>query len=102
MTTQFIGKPILRKEGREKVTGHAEYVDDMSLPGMLHGVTVRSPVPRGRLQAIRFPAGIPWDEITIVKARDVPGKNYVALIENDQPCLAAEAINHAEEAVVLL
>jgi CO/xanthine dehydrogenase Mo-binding subunit len=102
MTTQFIGKPILRKEGREKVTGHAEYVDDMSLPGMLHGATVRSPVPRGRLQAIRFPAGIPWDEITIVTARDVPGKNYVALIENDQPCLAAEAINHTEEAVVLL
>lgn len=102
MTSRFIGQPILRTEGRAKVTGRAEYVDDISLPGMLHGVTVRSPIARGRLREIRFPAGIPWDEITIVTASDIPGKNYVALIENDQPCLAAEAINHTEEPVVLL
>src|SRR5215203_4574843 len=97
-----IGKPVPRKEGRAKVTGAARYVDDLSLPGMLHGVTVRSPAPRGRITAIHFGAGLPWDEFTVVTARDVPGANYVALILNDQPYLADRVVNHAEEPVLLL
>ena len=106
----LVGKSIPRKEGRKKVTGQALYVDDLKLDGMLHGVTVRSSVPRGRIRSISFdqPAAttdernIPWDEFTIVTAKDIPGENYVALILNDQPYLAAEVVNHPEEPVVLL
>src|SRR5438552_4144433 len=85
-----IGKPIPRKEGRQKVTGQALYVDDLSFPNMLHGVTVRSSVPRGRIKNISFAGEIQWDEFTIVTAKDIPGENYVALILNDQPYLADE------------
>ena len=102
MTNPSIGRSIPRKEGREKVTGRARYVDDMTLPGMLFGATVRSPIARGRLRGIRFGEGLPWDEITTVTAKDIPGKNSIVLLEDDQPCLAAELVNHAEEAVVLL
>jgi CO/xanthine dehydrogenase Mo-binding subunit len=97
-----IGQSIPRKEGRAKVTGQARYVDDLKLPGMLHGVTVRSPSPRGVIRDIRYGPGIPWDAITIVTARDIPGANVVALITDDQPYLAAERVNHAEEPVLLL
>ena len=97
-----IGQSIPRKEGRAKVTGQALYVDDLALPGMLHGVTVRSPVARGRIRDIRFDPAIPWDEFTIVTAADIPGRNVVALILDDQPYLAAGRVNHAEEPVVLL
>jgi CO/xanthine dehydrogenase Mo-binding subunit len=69
----LIGKPVPRKEGREKVTGAARYVDDLRRDGMLYGTTVRSPVARGRIRDIRFGDGIPWDEIVVVTARDVPG-----------------------------
>jgi CO/xanthine dehydrogenase Mo-binding subunit len=99
---QTVGKPVLRKEAHAKVTGAAKYVDDFSLPGMLHGVTVRSPVARGRIRNIEFLPGIPWDEFTIVTAKDIPGENCVALIVSDQPYLAVEYINHPEEPVVLL
>ena len=99
---QVVGKPVPRKEGREKVTGEAKYVDDLSFPGMLHGVTVRSPVAHGRIHGIEFPPGIPWDEFTIVTANDIPGENWVALIVDDQPYLAAEFVNHPEEPIVLL
>ncbi len=99
---EFVGKPVLRKEGRDKVTGASKYIDDLSFPGMLHGATVRSPVPRGRIRGIEFPPGLPWDEFVIVTARDIPGENSVALIVDDQPYLAAEYVNHAEEPVVLL
>jgi len=57
-------------------------------------VTVRSSVARGRIRGIRYGDGIPWNEFTIVTAADIPGKNEIALIEHDQPCLAADFINH--------
>jgi CO/xanthine dehydrogenase Mo-binding subunit len=98
----LIGKPVPRKEGREKVSGHARYVDDLHFPGMIHGVTVRSPAARGRIRGIHFGNGIPWDEFTIVTAKDIPAQNCIHLILDDQPCLAAEQINHPEEPVVLL
>jgi len=97
-----IGKPVLRKEGREKVTGSARYVDDLPFPGMIHGATVRSSIARGKILDIQFGAEIPWNEFTIVTANDIPGKNCVALLIEDQPCLAGQFINHPEEAVVLL
>src|SRR5467141_2675765 len=102
----LVGKPIPRKEGRRKVTGQALYVDDLSFPEMLHGVTVRSSIPRGRIKSISFEGDIPWNEFTIVTAKDIRdlklGENYVALILNDQPYLADEVVNHPEEPIVLL
>jgi CO/xanthine dehydrogenase Mo-binding subunit len=123
--TTLIGKPIPRKEGRRKVTGAALYIDDLKFDGMLHGVTVRSSIPRGRIKSISFgrspasstqdrlatsgpPANaggsdlIPWNEFTIVTAKDIPGENYVALILNDQPYLADKIVNHPEEPILLL
>ena len=97
-----IGKPIPRKEGRKKVTGQALYVDDLTFPGMLHGVTVRSPVARGNITNISFDSSIPWDEFVIVTAGDIPGANHVALILDDQPYLAERVVNHPEEPVLLL
>src|SRR5436853_837953 len=108
----LVGKPLPRKEGRKKVTGQALYVDDLKFDGLLHGVTVRSAIARGRIKNISFdqpPAiaggsdrNIPWNEFTIVTAKDIPGENYVALILNDQPYLADEVVNHPEEPIVLL
>lgn len=102
MDTRIIGKSIPRKEGREKVTGRARYVDDIALPGMLHGATVRSPAARGRIRGVHFEGDIPWSEFTIVTAKDILGKNCIALLIEDQPCLAAEFVNHPEEPVLLL
>lgn len=102
MEETFFGHSVIRKEGRDKVMGRARYVDDLTVPDMLHGVTVRSRVARGRIRGIRFGDGIPWSEFTVVTASDIPGKNEIALIEHDQPCLAADVINHPEEAIVLL
>jgi CO/xanthine dehydrogenase Mo-binding subunit len=102
MSNKNIGKPVPRKEGRAKVTGAAQYVDDLALPGMIYGATVRSQVPRGRIVNVAFGEGIPWDEFTVVTANDIPGANAVALILNDQPYLADGAVNHPEEPLLLL
>src|SRR5229473_3349919 len=97
-----IGTSVPRKEGRKKVTGQALYVDDISFPEMIYGATVRNSVPRGRITNISFEGDVPWDEFTIVTAKDIPGENYVALILNDQPYLADTVVNHPQEPIVLL
>jgi CO/xanthine dehydrogenase Mo-binding subunit len=99
---RIVGKSVPRLEGRQKVTGEARYIDDISMPGMLFGGTVRSRVPRGRIKQISFGAGVNWNEFVIVSATDIPGKNCIALIEDDQPCLADGVANHPEEPILLL
>src|SRR5262245_60008139 len=102
MQNALIGQPVWRKEGRDKVTGRAVYIDDLGLPEMLYGATVRSSVARGRIRNITFGGNIPWDEFTVVTTQDVPGTNCVALILEDQPYLANEFVNHPEEPILLL
>ena len=99
---RIVGVSVPRKEGRDKVTGEAQYIDDMTLPDMLYGATVRSQVPRGRIRKITFGPGIAWDEFVVVTAKDIPGKNVIALIADDQPCLADALVNHSEEPILLL
>ena len=102
MDAPQVGRSVPRKEGLAKLTGAALYVDDVSPAGVLHGVTVRSPIARGRITAIRFDPAIDWSEFTVVTAADIPGRNVVTLIADDQPYLAHDVVNHREEPIVLL
>ena len=102
MQTRVVGVSVPRKEGVAKLTGQARYIDDLSLPGMIFGATVRSSIARGAIEDIKFGEGIPWHEFTIVTAKDIPGRNVVALIVDDQPCLADGMVNHPEEPILLL
>jgi CO/xanthine dehydrogenase Mo-binding subunit len=97
-----VGSNPPRKEGPQKLCGLARYVDDVSLPGCLHGVTLRSPIAAGRLEAIEFDADFPWDECVTATAADIPGKNVVMLIDDDQPLLVERIIRHHAEPIVLV
>ncbi len=95
-----VGQSVLRKDGAAKVAGAARYVDDITFPGMLHARTIRATIPAGRVTGVTLnfdPAGF-----TIADWRDIPGKNCVYLITDDQPCLVQEEVRHVAEAVVLL
>ncbi len=102
MAVQCVGTSVPRKEGWEKVTGQARYVDDLVFPGMLHGATIRSEIPRGKILKIHYGEGIPWEEFTIVTAEDIPGENSTKFFVGDQPVLAHKVINHVHEPVVLI
>jgi CO/xanthine dehydrogenase Mo-binding subunit len=95
LQTRVVGVSVPRKEGVAKLTGQARYIDDLSLPGMIFGATVRSSIARGAIEDIQFGEGIPWHEFTIVTAKDIPGRNVVLLIVDDQPCLADGMVNPA-------
>ncbi|HEY3246069.1 MAG TPA: xanthine dehydrogenase family protein molybdopterin-binding subunit, partial [Phycisphaerae bacterium] len=97
-----IGADIPRIDGLDKLSGRARYVDDLQVAGLLHGGTVRGAVPRGRIKQIHFDPAIDWREYVIVDHRDIPGPNEVAMIENDQPVLAASEVRHKYEPILLI
>lgn len=51
-TKKVVGNPTPRVEGEDKVTGRAKYAADITLPGMLWGRLLRSPIPSGRIKRI--------------------------------------------------
>ena len=89
-----------RKDGIGKATGAARYADDLVFPDMLHGRTIRSTIPRGRIKSIRF--DFDTTGFTIVDYHDVPAKNAVDLMSQDQPFLAEHEIRHMAEPILLL
>jgi CO/xanthine dehydrogenase Mo-binding subunit len=95
-----VGKNVRRKDGDAKVTGAAKYIDDVSFPGMLHGTTIRSTVPRASIVSIKL--GFDTSGFTVVDYRDIPGANVVALIDDDQPCLAEREVYHVAEPIILV
>jgi len=99
-----VGRPIARVDGLAKVDGSARYVDDLDVPGCWHGRTVRSDVAHGVLEAIRLEPPADAADVVLVTARDVPGRNVVALIEDDQPALVpvGGTIRHVDEPVALV
>jgi CO/xanthine dehydrogenase Mo-binding subunit len=94
-----VGKNVRRKDGDAKVTGAAKYIDDLSFPGMLYGATVRAVIPRGRIRARHVSLS---PDFIVADYRDIPGPNYVALIDPDQPCLAVNEIRHVAEPLLLV
>jgi xanthine dehydrogenase YagR molybdenum-binding subunit len=52
MTTAVIGQPVSRVDGRQKVTGTATYAAEFDVPGLAHGVIVRSTVANGSIASI--------------------------------------------------
>ncbi len=105
----MIGQSPPRIDGVDKVTGRARYVDDLDVEKLagkpaLVGRTVRSDVPHALLRALELDPKFDWTGVTVVTAADIPGKNVVALIEDDQPALVpiGGRIRHVTEPVALV
>lgn len=98
-----VGHPLPRVDAPEKVKGAARYVDDLSFSGMLYGGAVRSPHPRARIKKIILSRALSVPGVvTAMIAGDIPGKNLIPLIQQDQPMLAEKIVNHIGEAIILL
>ena len=48
-THAAVGRSIPRFESRENLTGRAQYIADMTMPGMLHGAILQSPYAHARI-----------------------------------------------------
>ncbi|HTI06203.1 MAG TPA: xanthine dehydrogenase family protein, partial [Gemmatimonadales bacterium] len=104
LTRSPIGQSVPRREGAAKVTGAAQYTDDLVTPGAWFGKTIRSTIPRGRIRSITLDPAFSWSSVVVVTADDIPGENVVQLIRDDQPVLAPRGgqIRHREEPILLI
>ena len=85
-----VGDRMPRPDARAKVLGTGEYVNDMFVPGMLHGAVLRAPKPRVRVLAIDTAAAraLPGVEC-VLTAADVPGERFQGHIVHDWPAMIA-------------
>ena len=84
---QVVGNPTPRVEGELKVSGEAKYAVDVTLPGMLWGKLLRSPIASGRIKSIDTSkaAALPGVHAVITGARLHRLKNRPAALRHADP-----------------
>jgi aerobic carbon-monoxide dehydrogenase large subunit len=93
-----IGARVLRAEDPRILTGRGRYIDDVTLPGMLHAAFKRSTVPHGRLRSVDASAARELPGVVAVYTADDlaaftnPGAPGAAIGMNMMPGLAAPAV----------
>jgi CO/xanthine dehydrogenase Mo-binding subunit len=70
---RWIGTRPVRLDGIDKVTGRASFGADLSLPGMLHGMVLRSPHAHARLLGIDVSRALAVEGVkSVITSRDLP------------------------------
>ena len=104
--TGVVGRSIPRLEGQAKVSGRAEYVHNLRLPGMLYGKLCRSTVAHGRIRSIDVTAARAVPGVhRIVTAQDIRAvipDPYYGPAFHDQPILAVDKVRYAGEPVAVV
>jgi carbon-monoxide dehydrogenase large subunit len=73
MKNTFIGTPMERREDLRFLRGRGEYVDDLSVPGLLHAAILRSSVAHGRIKKIDGSAALKIPGVhAVITAADMP------------------------------
>jgi selenium-dependent xanthine dehydrogenase len=90
-TTGLVGTRAPRYRGDELALGDKPYINDMQIPGMLHGAVRFSDHPRARVVRIDTSKAesLPG-VVAVITAKDVPGQNYQGDIRPDWPQLTGE------------
>lgn len=95
-----ISVPAKREDADEKLLGSACYIGDMRLEDMLYAKTLRSTEPRARLLSVKYPE-MPAGYYAVDK-KDVPGKNIIKMLVDDQPFFAEDVVNYIGEPIALI
>ncbi len=95
---KVIGKPTIRKDALEKVTGGAIFGADIFLPRMLHAAIKRSPHAHARIIAVDISEAVKVPGVKVI----LTGKDNVGLFGQfllDQPVIAFDKVRYEGEPV---
>jgi CO/xanthine dehydrogenase Mo-binding subunit len=109
----IVGRPYPRVEGVEKVTGHAIYAYDIRLPGLLHAVVLRSPLPHARIRRIDTSRAEALPGVrAVLSATNAPEIRWyedsylfhhtVRFVGDELAAVAADTVDIAEDALRLI
>ena len=96
---QAVGNPTPRVEGELKVSGQAKYAVDVTLPGMLWGKLLRSPIPSGKIKSIDTSKARALQGVhAVITGQDCPGFKIGRRLY-DMPILAEGEVRFIGEKV---
>lgn len=87
----------------EKVMGRAEYVTDLTVPGMLHGFVVRSPAIHARIVSIDSSVARSMDGVVdVLIGEDVASFGNWGVVLKDRPIIATDRVRYVGEPVAVV
>lgn len=96
-----IGKPKLRKDSRDKVTGATKYGADITIAGMLYGAVLRSKIPHGIIRSLDVSLARKAEGVrAVVTGKDVPFS--IGRSIQDQTFLAIDKVRFEGEPIALV
>jgi len=99
----IVGKPVIRQDGLEKVTGKAKFADDYNFLGQLYAVMVRVPVTHAIIEEIDYTEVYKNSKnVIVVDADDVKGDKKIGPIRQDQPIFSYDKIVTPGDTVAML
>ncbi|MBI2204446.1 MAG: xanthine dehydrogenase family protein molybdopterin-binding subunit [Candidatus Rokubacteria bacterium] len=108
-----VGQRVVRHDARDKVQAATAYAGDWAMPGMLHGVVVRSPYPSARIRGIDTTKAAAMRGVAcVLTARDVPRNTLMTDVPGQTTTvgplraklhvLAEDRVRHQGEPVALV
>ena len=94
-----VGQDLPRLEAREKITGRAEYSDDLSLPGMLHAAVQQSPYAHARIVSCDVSAALEVPGVVAAFTGDDIGYHYIGPFVHDETAIAKGKVRYIGEPV---
>jgi xanthine dehydrogenase molybdenum-binding subunit len=100
---KYVGKPVLRIDVREKVTGQTKYSTDLYFEDMLWAKVLRSRYPHAKIIKldVKKARSLPGVE-AILTHEDVPGHNGFGIIEPNWPVLCSDRVRYRGDAIALV
>lgn len=111
LKANYVGRSVLRKEDKALLTGRAQFIADIELPGMLHAAILRSPFAHARithvdLEAARALPGVEcvWSgaDVLALSQGIVSSEDLAGFAATVQPILAHDTVRYSGEAVAVV
>ncbi len=110
-----IGQPVARTEDPVLLRGEGRYSDDLSLPGQLHAVVVRSSYPHGILRGVNSAEALAMPGVKVIVTaadlagyKDLPGNTGIKNRDGStnvcpsHPPLARERVRYVGEPIAVI
>ena len=95
-----------RKEDERFIRGQGRYVDDVQLPGMLHGALLRSPIAHARVVSIDASAALAHPRVqAVITGRDLEARGLAwmpTLSQDSQAVLATDKVRFQGQEVAFV
>jgi CO/xanthine dehydrogenase Mo-binding subunit len=98
-----VGRSIPDVQAVSKATGALRFLQDISVPGMLHASMVLAGRPYAAVRRVSVSKALSVEGVVAVAtSQDVPGRNRIGLIVDDQPLFADRMVRYEADCVAIV